>query len=87
MAAYEARLAAEAWDTVLVARREEQLEDMAPGLRKRPEQAWKRWWRTDLSQPGGLAPVVKRVGHGDIGFLLHNAGSTGTARLPSLSQR
>ncbi|MEU0300813.1 SDR family NAD(P)-dependent oxidoreductase [Streptomyces sp. NPDC006175] len=75
-AAYAARLAAQGWDTVLVARREERLDDMAVRLRSGTGTAVETLV-ADLSHPGGLATVASRAGQGDIGFLLNNAGING----------
>ncbi|HWU06596.1 MAG TPA: SDR family NAD(P)-dependent oxidoreductase [Streptomyces sp.] len=75
-AAYAARLAAGGWDTVLVARREQRLDDLAAQLRGETGSAVETLV-ADLSDPGGLARAVERAGRGDIGFLLNNAGING----------
>ncbi|GGX89742.1 short-chain dehydrogenase [Streptomyces minutiscleroticus] len=75
-AAYAERLAQEGWDTVLVARRRQRLDDLAGRLREttgtHPEIL-----EADLSLPEDLARVVARVAAGDVGFLLNNAGING----------
>lgn len=75
-AAYAARLAAEGWDTVLVARRQHRLDDLAARLREETGTAVETLV-SDLSDPHGLARVAERAGQGDIGFLLNNAGING----------
>ncbi|MFD7712541.1 SDR family NAD(P)-dependent oxidoreductase [Streptomyces sp. NPDC059786] len=75
-AAYAARLAAQGWDTVLVARRAQRLEDLAGRLRAETGTAVDVVV-ADLSDPGDLARVAERAAAGDIGFLLNNAGING----------
>ncbi|WP_329131172.1 SDR family NAD(P)-dependent oxidoreductase [Streptomyces sp. NBC_00670] len=75
-AAYAARLAADGWDTVLVARRADRLDDLAARLRAETGTAAGPLV-ADLARPDDLARVADRVARGDIGFLLNNAGING----------
>ncbi|MGP2440378.1 SDR family NAD(P)-dependent oxidoreductase [Streptomyces sp. JW3] len=75
-AAYARRLAARGWDTVLVARRAQRLDDLA--LRLREETGTEvETLVADLSAPADLARVARRAAGDDIGFLLNNAGING----------
>ncbi|MDQ0815108.1 short-subunit dehydrogenase [Streptomyces sp. B3I7] len=75
-AAYAQRLAADGWDTVLVARRAGRLDDLAARLREETGTAAEPLV-ADLAAPDDLARVVERVARGDVGFLLNNAGING----------
>lgn len=75
-AAYAARLAAQGWDTVLVARRAQRLDDLARRLREETGTTVQTLV-ADLSEPAGLARVAALAADGDIGFLLNNAGING----------
>lgn len=75
-AAYARRLAARGWDTVLVARRAQRLDDLAQRLREGTGTAVETLV-ADLSEPGDLARVARRAADDDIGFLLNNAGING----------
>ncbi|MCF0087689.1 MULTISPECIES: SDR family NAD(P)-dependent oxidoreductase [Streptomyces] len=75
-AAYAERLAADGWDTVLVARRADRLEDLAARLRAETGTEAEPLV-ADLASPDGLARVTARVARGDVGFLLNNAGING----------
>ncbi|MEU5333183.1 SDR family NAD(P)-dependent oxidoreductase [Streptomyces asoensis] len=75
-AAYAARLAADGWDTVLVARRAQRLEDLADRLRE--ETGTKvETLVADLSDQEDLTRVARRAAGPDVGFLLNNAGING----------
>ncbi|NEY31652.1 SDR family NAD(P)-dependent oxidoreductase [Streptomyces sp. PRKS01-65] len=75
-AAYAQRLAAAGWDTVLVARRAQRLDDLAQRLREATGTTVETLV-ADLSDPGDLARVTRRAAGDDIGFLLNNAGING----------
>ncbi|MFE4053705.1 SDR family NAD(P)-dependent oxidoreductase [Streptomyces sp. YIM B13518] len=75
-AAYAERLASLGWDTVLVARRAQRLDDLARRLREGTGTAVETLV-ADLSDPGDLAGVARRAAGDDIGFLLNNAGING----------
>ncbi|AIV38000.1 SDR family NAD(P)-dependent oxidoreductase [Streptomyces sp. CCM_MD2014] len=75
-AAYARRLAAEGWDTVLVARRAQRLDDLARGLRAETGTTVETVV-ADLSAPDDLARVAGRAAGEDIGFVLNNAGING----------
>ncbi|MFC8373701.1 SDR family NAD(P)-dependent oxidoreductase [Streptomyces sp. NPDC057239] len=76
-AAYAGRLASHGWDTVLVARRGQRLDDLAQRLREGTGTVVETLV-ADLSEPGDLARVTRRAAAGDdIGFLLNNAGING----------
>ncbi|WP_416530037.1 SDR family NAD(P)-dependent oxidoreductase [Streptomyces coelicoflavus] len=75
-AAYARRLAAEGWDTVLVARRAQRLDDLARGLRAETSTTVETVV-ADLSAPDDLARVAGRAAGEDIGFVLNNAGING----------
>ncbi|KAA0939296.1 SDR family NAD(P)-dependent oxidoreductase [Streptomyces apricus] len=75
-AAYAERLASEGWDTVLVARRAQRLDDLARRLRETTGTTVETLV-ADLSDPGDLARVARRAAGDDIGFLLNNAGING----------
>ncbi|MEW2623683.1 SDR family NAD(P)-dependent oxidoreductase [Streptomyces sp. NPDC048106] len=75
-AAYAERLAAQGWDTVLVARRAQRLDDLARRLREETGTTAETLV-ADLSVPDDLARVVSRAAGDDIGFLLNNAGING----------
>ncbi|MFF9162256.1 SDR family NAD(P)-dependent oxidoreductase [Streptomyces longwoodensis] len=75
-AAYAERLAAQGWDTVLVARRAQRLDDLARRLREETGTRVETLV-ADLSAPDDLARVVDRAAGDDIGFLLNNAGING----------
>ncbi|MGV9288989.1 SDR family NAD(P)-dependent oxidoreductase [Streptomyces sp. NPDC003719] len=75
-AAYAGRLAAQGWNTVLVARRAQRLDDLAQRL-SRATGTTVETLVADLSEPGDLARVARRAADDDIGFLLNNAGING----------
>ncbi|GAA3501794.1 SDR family NAD(P)-dependent oxidoreductase [Streptomyces prasinosporus] len=75
-AAYARRLAAHGWDTVLVARRAQRLDDLARRLREETATTVETLV-ADLSEPADLARVARRAAGDDIGFLLNNAGING----------
>ncbi|MFG3151659.1 SDR family NAD(P)-dependent oxidoreductase [Streptomyces sp. NPDC048219] len=75
-AAYAGRLAAHGWDTVLVARRAQRLDDLAERLREETGTSVETLV-ADLSDPAGLERVARRAAGEDIGFLLNNAGING----------
>lgn len=75
-AAYARRLAGRGWDTLLVARRAQRLEDLAERLREVTDTTVETLV-SDLSDPDDLARVVRRAADGDVGFLLNNAGING----------
>ncbi|MDQ1034711.1 short-subunit dehydrogenase [Streptomyces sp. V3I8] len=75
-AAYAGRLASQGWDTVLVARRAERLDDLAQRLREGTGTTVETLV-ADLSDPGDLARVARRAAGDDVGFLLNNAGING----------
>ncbi|WP_320779614.1 SDR family NAD(P)-dependent oxidoreductase [Streptomyces sp. CRN 30] len=75
-AAYAGRLAGLGWDTVLVARRAERLDDLAARLRARTATSVETLV-ADLSEPDGLERVTRRAAGDDIAFLLNNAGING----------
>ncbi|MFD0475810.1 SDR family NAD(P)-dependent oxidoreductase [Nonomuraea thailandensis] len=75
-ARYAARLAGLGWDTVLVARRADRLEDLARRLREQTGTAVETLV-ADLSVPADLARVAERAAARDVGFLLNNAGING----------
>ncbi len=66
------RLAADGYDLVLTARREERLKDLAAELEKAGVKA--EIIVADLSTRDGLAKVEERAGAGDIAMLVNNAG-------------
>lgn len=75
-AAYARRLAGQGWDTVLVARRAQRLDDLAERLRA--ETATRvETLVADLSDPDDLARVARRAAGDDVAFLLNNAGING----------
>ncbi|MBZ6205163.1 SDR family NAD(P)-dependent oxidoreductase [Streptomyces olivaceus] len=76
-AAYARRLAARGWDTVLVARRAQRLDDLARRLRGEGTGTRVETLVADLSDPPDLARVADRAAGDDIGFLLNNAGING----------
>ncbi|MFF7552291.1 SDR family NAD(P)-dependent oxidoreductase [Streptomyces olivaceus] len=76
-AAYARRLAARGWDTVLVARRTQRLDDLARRLREEGTGTRVETLVADLSDPADLARVADRAAGDDIGFLLNNAGING----------
>ncbi|OON78097.1 SDR family NAD(P)-dependent oxidoreductase [Streptomyces tsukubensis] len=75
-AAYAARLAAQGWNTVLVARRAERLDDLAERLRADHEVTVETHV-ADLADPADVARVAQRLAAGDIGFLVNSAGING----------
>ncbi|CAM5335275.1 SDR family NAD(P)-dependent oxidoreductase [Streptomyces fumanus] len=75
-AAYAGRLAAAGWDTVLVARRAQRLDDLAGRLREETGTTVETLV-ADLSDPDDLTRVAERAAGEDIGFLLNNAGING----------
>ncbi|MEU5704237.1 SDR family NAD(P)-dependent oxidoreductase [Streptomyces aurantiacus] len=75
-AAYAGRLASHGWDTVLVARRAQRLDDLAQRLRERTGTTVEALV-ADLSDPDDLARVARRAAGDDIGFLVNNAGING----------
>ncbi|MFD5296706.1 SDR family NAD(P)-dependent oxidoreductase [Streptomyces mutabilis] len=75
-AAYARRLAKRGWDTVLVARRADRLDDLAHHLRAEGDTTVETLV-ADLSDPEDLARVTERAAGDDIGFLLNNAGING----------
>ncbi|MFH8242806.1 SDR family NAD(P)-dependent oxidoreductase [Streptomyces sp. NPDC018321] len=75
-AAYARRLAKRGWNTVLVARRANRLDDLAHHLRAEGARTVETLV-ADLSAPGDLARIAERAAGEDIGFLLNNAGING----------
>ncbi|CAL9648408.1 SDR family NAD(P)-dependent oxidoreductase [Streptomyces griseomycini] len=75
-AAYAGRLASRGWNTVLVARRAQRLDDLAQRLREVTGTVVETLV-ADLSEPDDLAGVARRAAGDDIGFLLNNAGING----------
>ncbi|OKI74469.1 SDR family NAD(P)-dependent oxidoreductase [Streptomyces sp. CB02414] len=75
-AAYARRLAKRGWNTVLVARRANRLDDLAHRLRAEGATTVETLV-ADLSAPGDLARIAERAAGEDIGFLLNNAGING----------
>ncbi|MEW9550389.1 SDR family NAD(P)-dependent oxidoreductase [Nonomuraea sp. NPDC050783] len=73
-AEYAARLSARGWNTLLVARRERRLDDLARRLRAEHGTTVETLV-ADLSVPGDLARVAERAG--EAGFLVNNAGING----------
>ncbi|MDQ0578740.1 SDR family NAD(P)-dependent oxidoreductase [Streptomyces rishiriensis] len=75
-AGYAERLAADGWDTILVARRAQRLEDLADRLRKETGTTVETLV-ADLSEQDDLSRVARRAADPEVGFLLNNAGING----------